>query len=498
MRSIRGAFEGDAALGTAVRAQLDALPLSADGAAALRVLVDLYAGPSSRFLNFYGPARAIRTLPYDQVLSGSEMPRLAGVTVFVGLAEPYQPEQLDDFYSVFSEQSGDNLSGVEVGATAFANLLERRSLTPLALPLHWLLVLALGAGFGAFMPSLSTRRAAAVASTGAATYFAIAYWQFASAAVWLPLVVPLLLQLPLAFGAVVWQNYRELAVQRERVHTALGYYVPRALARRLAEQTVATSAERQLLHGTCLYTDAEHYTTVSEALRPEDLVVFMNDYYRTMFTVVEQYGGEISDTAGDSMVAVWATADPDPAARRRASEAAVALLAAVDAFNEAQRGWRLPTRVGLESGELLLGNVGAEQRYEYRAIGDIVNTAARIQGLNSLLGTRVLVSSATLAGTGLRAREIGTFVLRGKRLPVTVHELLRAAPRSLDEDLLAAFGVALAAFRAAQWSDAELRFAALLAGGTDDGPSRYYHDLAGRYRLAPPAGWAGAVHVTAK
>ena len=80
----------------------------------------------------------------------------------------------------------------------------------------------------------------------------------------------MLVLLPAGFAVVVWQNYRELALQRERVHTALGYYVPRALARRLAEQSLSTSFERRLLHGTCLYTDAEHYTTVSEALRPEE------------------------------------------------------------------------------------------------------------------------------------------------------------------------------------------------------------------------------------
>ncbi len=238
---------------------------------------------------------------------------------------------------------------------------------------------------------------------------------------------------------------------------------------------------------------------MAESLRPDALAALMNDYYRALFRVVEEHGGEISDTAGDSMVAVWASAEPDPEARSRAMRAAIALLGAVDAFNNDQRVGRLPTRVGLESGELLLGNIGAEQRYEYRAIGDIVNTASRIQGLNSMLGTRVLMSAATVDGAqGPPARDVGTFVLRGKRLPVAVREPLVTATVSLDERALAEFAAALSGFRAANWNEAHERFAALAARFPDDGPSRYYETLSARHRLDPPHDWTGAVRLTTK
>jgi adenylate cyclase len=179
--------------------------------------------------------------------------------------------------------------------------------------------------------------------------------------------------------------------------------------------------------------------------------------------------------------------------------AAIAILGAVDVFNNEQKVGRLPTRVGLESGELVLGNIGAEQRYEYRAIGDIVNTAARIQGLNSILGTRVLVSAATLEGAhGVTARDLGTFILRGKRLPVAVSEPLAAAAMSLDANALAEFAAALAALREANWEEAHSRFAALTARLPNDGPSRYYEALSSGYRRNPPHDWAGAVRLTTK
>ena len=131
---------------------------------------------------------------------------------------------------------------------------------------------------------------------------------------------------------------------------------------------------------------------------------------------------------------------------------------------------------------MLLGNIGAEQRYEYRAIGDIVNTASRIQGLNQLLGTRVLLSAATLDGTTrLRTRDVGTFLLRGKRLPVRVLEPLAASGGQLDDESLAGVrGRARRRFARGAWQEAHERFAALAARLPDDGPSRYYERLAAR------------------
>jgi adenylate cyclase len=223
----------------------------------------------------------------------------------------------------------------------------------------------------------------------------------------------------------------------------------------------------------------------------------MNEYYRVLFGIVERYGGEISDTAGDSMVAIWASAEPDAQGRAQALRAALAILEGVESFNNTQRGWRLPTRVGLESGELLLGNIGARQRYEYRAIGDIVNTASRIQGLNRLLGTRVLVSAGTLVGvSGTAVRDVGTFLLRGKRQPVQVYEPLQASTARLDEPALALFAEALALFRSGAWVAAREHFAAFVAQHPDDGPGVYYETLASQNEKQPPsAGSHGVVEV---
>jgi adenylate cyclase len=385
-----------------------------------------------------------------------------------------------------------------VGATAVANLLEQRTLRPLSLPLQLALIVALGIAFGLLLGRAGVRAAAAAAALAGVAYAGVAYWQFTSSYVWLPLVVPLLLQLPASFGTAVWWSYRDLAAQRERVRTALGYYVPRSLVATLTDETLTPGADRQLLYGTCLVTDAESYTSVAERLAPADLAALVNDYSEAIFRAVKAHGGEISDTAGDSMVAVWASGKPDATARLRAARASVAILDAVAEFNRSHADSPLPTRVGLETGEMVLGNIGGEQRYEYRAVGDIVNTASRIQGLNQALGTRVLLSATTLAGIDLRARDVGTFLLRGKRQPVDVCEPIVGGECSLDAASLAEFAAALAAFRRGDWPAAHERFAALAARYPDDGPSRYYAALSGSMKQDPPAGWTGAIRITGK
>ena len=216
-----------------------------------------------------------------------------------------------------------------------------------------------------------------------------------------------------------------------------------------------------------------------------------------MFEAVARHGGYVADATADSMVAVWTTAEPDAASRVRACRASLDILDAVAAFNRDRGRQQLPTRIGLESGDLVLGNVGAGKRFEYRAIGDIVNTASRLQGLSRVLGTRVLVSDATLAGTGLPARDLGSFLLRGKTTPVRVHEPLGLAHAGVTGcDAAAAFAAGLASLARQDWSDARRRFAALAAAVPGDGPTDYYLALCSQYEANPPRDWRGFVNVT--
>ena len=494
MGDLRTAFAKDASLAADLHAALERR--RDESSPALDALIGLYAGPDSRYLNYYGPARTIRTIPFDIAARSHGDLDLKGKMVFVGGSEPRQSEQQDYFHSVFSQQTGANLSGVEIGATAFANLLEQRSLVAMPMWANVLFVALWGVALGAAVVGASTARAFALAALGGALYWAWVYWQFDAHGLWWPLLVPLALQLPMAVAVTVLLNYANVLRQRELVQVALGHYVPQEVVRRLSEQSARTLPQRRLLQGACLCTDVESYTTVAETLDAHELADLMEEYFGVLARVVKEHGGFVVDAAGDALVAVWAATGALAESRLSACRAALGVVAAVDEFN-ARRAPPLPTRVGVESGELLLGNFGPEQRVGYRAIGDIVNTASRLEGLNKILGTRVLVSAATLAGTSeLASRDLGAFLLRGKSTPLRVQELLGSQDSSHPP--ATAFAAALEHLASAQWGQAQREFAALRQAYPDDGPTAFYAALSADYASVPPRNWTGAVQIAAK
>src|SRR5690606_13693889 len=321
MRRLRSLVLAAASLGMALERRLADWPESRENRA-LRALVALYAGGNGRYLRFYGPAGTIDTVPYHEVLDSdleSLRRRVGGRAVFVGFSEKRRSEQQDYFDSVFSERSGQRLSGVEIGATAFANLLHREPVEPLPWLARWALIVSWGVLAAGVSFSLRGFAAAGAAAAAAAAFAGASLHVFEARGIWTPLVVPLGLQLPIALVAGLAWNHVILRRQRERIQSALGYYVPAGIVDRLAAETSLPRASRELIYGTCLVTDAEQYTTLSESLGPAELGELMDAYYDVLVNAVHRHGGVVSDIGGDSMVAVWPTTRSAAAAREAAS-----------------------------------------------------------------------------------------------------------------------------------------------------------------------------------
>jgi adenylate cyclase len=492
MHALRALLRADPALARRLAA---ALRDPARREPRLTALLDLYLGADSYFLNFYGPPRSITTIPYYRVLRGEgPLPDLRGKAVFVGFSERAQPEQQDGFYTVYSQPSGLDVSGVEIGATAFANLLESR---PVRAAPYWAFAAFLflwGMALGAYNRLVSARFAILGSLALGAACLGVVYAQFAHAALWLPWVVPLLVQLPLAlFLALLWR-YADTNRERRNIRAAFGHFLPNKVVDQLADNLGHLRSGGRLTYGAVLATDAERYTDLGDRLPPAELAALMNRYYAALFPAVRAHGGVVSDVVGDAMLALWAGGDGDRALRARACHAALDVAAAVERFNAQEAGLALPTRIGLHAGELVLGSIGAADHFEYRAVGDIVNTADRIQDINKRLGTRILVSEAAAAWLDeFVFRELGRFRLRGKRQPLALYELVgrRGEVDAARLALGGAFAGALAEFHAGRFAAAAAAFAAVRARYPDDGPARVYHDCCRRYCEAPPAGDIG-------
>jgi adenylate cyclase len=407
-------------------------------------------------------------------------------------------------HTVFSEPNGLDLSGVEVAATAFGNLLEGRTVRPISAGAQVALAVAWGLGLGLLAWRLPPLASVAVLLLAGVSYLLIARSQFSATALWLPLVGPLAVQIPVAYAASVLWRHRDTRREREHLTTALAHYLSPRIAEELAREIGDVRAADQLVFGTCLSTDAHQYTTLSETMEPAELSALMNRYYAVLFEPVKQHGGLVQDVVGDSMLAVWATTVPDASLRNRACLAALDIASAVARFNSESGGrLALPTRFGLHSGRLLLGSVGAMDHYEYRAVGDIVNTATRLEGLNKHLGTSILVSAEVLEGLpGLITRELGAFLLAGKSRPVKVHELIarQGAITDAARERCAMFAAALAAYRGGAWDQAIRIWQDIVrAYGGDDGPSRFYLRWCELHAGQPPsADWDGVVRMDQK
>lgn len=482
-------------------------------------LARLEAGVDFAYLNLFGPPRSVRTVPYARTVlvargsadSGDDNAAFAesfqGKAVFVGFSanSPAGQDRLrDDHRTVYSQDDGMNISGVELAATAFANLLQDRPLRPAPMKWHlavvalWGLLLSLVCGL--LRPSI----AFAVTAGLAALWMWWVLGRFTRDAVWWPSVVPIGIQLPLALFGGVWMHYRDTKHEREAMRQTFGYYLPKSVVNQLAGRGGSMTQGNRVVYGSCLATDVSKYTTLAESMDPAQLGRLLNDYFAEMFVPVERSGGIVVDVVGDAMVALWTATTPEAAVRRNACHAALEIMAAVDRFNNAPTTERpaLDTRFGLNCGDVMVGNVGASSHYEYRAVGDLINTASRLEGLNKVLGTRLLASAATLEGLdGLQTRALGSFRLAGKANEVKVVELigLEAASSPDDKRLCVQFEAALAHYLAGRWGDAAAEFSAILAEWGADGPSSFYLDRCADLLANPPGeGWHAAVTVSTK
>ena len=480
----------------------------------IQALISLYSGGDTRYLNFYGPPRSIKTISYVQALHGkggnagdmqSEIDDFKDSVIFVGFSAANQPEQdvvRDDYHTVFSNPDGLYISGVEIAATAFANLLENRPIRPLSRVGSLGLLFVFGFALGVIF-LIRQKQGVAIACTALVLlYVGAAYYYFKDAGIWLPLVNPLCVQIPAAFFCAVLLRYYEAKLDRQQLKEAFGYFLPERVVNDIVKNAGAMAFSNQLVYGACLATDAEKYTALAEKLEPQQLAKLMNDYYAALFEPVRRHHGIVSDVVGDAMLAIWSKTSSKTDLRKEACYACLDIAAAIDHFNQFSTHLPLPTRIGLHFGEMLLGNIGALHHYEYRAIGDIVNTTNRIQGTNKYLGTRILVSSEVITGLDeFLTRPLGDFLLIGKSTPVNLFELMTHRDSASERQLwlCETFSRALNAYQCQQWEEASEGFNKILDAMPEDGPARFFLAACQQYRSTVPAdSWDPTIRISNK
>lgn len=428
--------------------------------------------PSMRpnpLLNLYGPPRTITTLELAAIMQGqgNALQQVKGATVFIGYSAVDQPDQRDGFYTAFTSSEGLDISGVELAATAFANLVANNWLR------EWLPwqsgLLLFGIGVFSFLVSryLAPLWSGVILLGSSLLMGLLMYLAFVTLYLWLPLFSSIVVMVPLCGGFGMWLRSRELDRQKNRLQWAFGKYLPAEELQRLVTER-GLPGYRDYNNSVCLVTDAQGYSRLSETMSPAQLAELMQSYYQAIIPAIRKGGGIISDVAGDGVIALWLHLDAQSA--WSALQPVVAQINDnIDRFNRTHPGQELPTRIGIHSGEIVLGHFGAMDHHEFRAMGDIINTTARLEGANKQLGTRVLISESCVMADDDSLRYLGQFQFVGKHNPLCIYTL-KTEP---DPVLLKQYQLAVIKFEEGGWQEALQLLRAVQRYYPEDGPTAF-------------------------
>ncbi len=298
---------------------------------------------------------------------------------------------------------------------------------------------------------------------------------------------------------------------KERIKDTFGKYVdPRVVAQLIDTSKDMDQAERRV--ATILFSDLKGFTAISEQLTATAMVRLLNRYFTVVADQIRAHNGVLEKYIGDAVMAFWAA--PFSTGDDHAASACLAALAHRDAVAALRPelpdllGLRrnipeLTVRMGLATGEVVVGTVGAPTAKSFAAIGDITNLASRLEGVNKVYGTSVILAEETyrLAQAVVEARELDMVVVAGKSEPVRIYELLGRV-HEVDAALLELrelYVEGLQAYRGRDWSGAGRCFAKCLELRSGDGPAAALRDRSGMFAATPPPpDWDGVWHLLEK
>jgi len=413
------------ASGTAPQEIVADLPAGRVVLAGHRTFVDS-AGTS--LINYCGPTGTIPRYSFWDVLEGKVAPEeFAGKIVLIGATAP----GLYDIRPAPYRSSNRFFLGVETNANIVNSLLAMPPLKDSSRALTWLAVaLLLGIISGRIVwsygevagPLFGGLLLAFIALPSFLVAFSVAHQVIPYGAIVLAVAVPV------ALGV-----YERLGAERRMIRDQFSVYVSRGVLEILAKhpEIIREGRRRQI---TVLFADVRGSTALSENAEPEVWLAQLNEYMSEMTEAIFEYNGYLDKFMGDGIMAIWNAFGTQQHHAEFAVRAALTMLERLDALNEYWRGAddRTPFRIGigLHTGSAVLGDAGSEQRRQYTAIGDVVNTAARIEAMNKELGTAFIISQTTADETEalFELREIGEMPVRGRTQPIGVYEVLGEKP----------------------------------------------------------------------
>jgi adenylate cyclase len=389
--------------------------------------------------------------------------------------------------------------GVEMHANMIDDILYqhfiRRGSGEYLTDIAFIILFSLGAGylFSVFDPL----RATLLLTGSLFLYFWMTYYLFEHYRVWIADFLPMT-TLAVTYAGIVSYRFFFEEGEKRKVRAAFSQYMHPGLISQMLNQPGALrlgGGEKEL---TALFADIRGFTTLSEGLSPSHLVDLLSEYFSKMTELIFKNWGTLDKYVADGIVAFWGAPYPQTDHAIRACRTGLEMLQALERMQQdwKSRGMpRLDIGIGINTGNMLVGNMGSKQRFNYTVMGDSVNLASRLEGTNRQFGTNLLIGEGTLLHVKdlVVVRELDLIRVKGKVRPVKVFELLGlTADYPRYSDLIGRFEKGLEAYRSGQWKTAIEIFEDLARDHPQDGPSHVFlrrcHDLIEQ----PPEGrWDG-------
>lgn len=473
-------------------------------------------GPGGGMLiNYRGYRGSVATYSYFQIVDDAETDfgdwdmdsfedllaegHLEGKMVFVGSTVP---EHQDFWATTFvDEGSGGALytPGVEIHAHAVDTILKQRYIHVIPRWINYLLILLVGVGVTALAAWMKARLGGVVGLAVVGLIAATGLLMFLRYSSWIWVISPIVAAVLAYSGSTVALYLAEIQ-DKARIRGIFQHYVPPRVVNELMahpELLVLGGEEREL---TVLFCDIAGFTSIAEMLSPTQLVSMLNEYLTEMTEVVMEYEGIIDKYQGDALMAEFGAPVPFADHALRGCRAALKMQSALSDLRERWEREEKPqlySRIGLNTGMMLVGNLGSRHIMDYTVMGDNVNLASRLEGANKVFGTSICISEMTyeqLEGE-IICRELDLIRVTGRQQPARVFEVLETVDVGIPagrESLLERYELALQLYRDRQFADALDLFNDLLQLDPDDGPSLVNRTRCTEYlQSPPPEDWDG-------
>jgi len=322
---------------------------------------------------------------------------------------------------------------------------------------------------------------------------------------WVMNVLPTMQSLATYLGIAVY-GYLTEGKEKRMIRKAFQFYLSKSVVDEVLKDPAKLKLGGEKVTASVMFSDVRGFTTISERLSPEALVALLNSYLTPMTDVVLKYEGTLDKYIGDAIMAIFGAPVQYPDHAVRACKVCLEMMGKL---HELQVGWReqglpeLDIGIGVNTGQMSAGNMGSIQRFDYTVMGDNVNLASRLEGINKQYGTNIIISDSTFeaAKAEVYAREIDNIRVKGKREPVKIYEVLGlGAPTQPHADLMGEFHHALALYRTQKWDEAAALFELVRTKiKPKDYCSGMYIERCEKMRHDPPGpDWDGVTTFTTK